>query len=128
RLDRRHGAAPIEFIPEAHMKLKLRALPYPADALAPHLSRETLEFHHGKHHQAYVDKVNELVEGTRFAQSSLEEIVKGASDALYNNAAQVWNHDFYWDCLSPQGGGDPDGEIGRAIASSFGSLGAFKEE
>src|SRR6185503_4057553 len=86
---RAHFPSTIEPIPEAHMKLKLRALPYPVDALAPHLSRETLEFHHGRHHQAYVDKVNELVEGTRFAQSSLEEIVKGASDALYNNAAQV---------------------------------------
>ena len=110
------------------MEHKLPPLPFDKKALAPHMSEETLEFHYGKHHQAYVDKVNELVEGTRFAQSSLEDIVKNATDALYNNAAQVWNHDFYWDSLSPQGGGEPAGDVGRAIASSFGSFGAFKEQ
>jgi Fe-Mn family superoxide dismutase len=110
------------------MEHKLRPLPYPAEALEPHLSRETLEFHHGKHHRGYVTKLNELVKGSRFADAPLEDIVRGASDAIFNNAAQVWNHDFYWDCLSPEGGGEPGGEVGRAIASSFGSFGQFKEK
>ena len=110
------------------MKHKLRPLPYGLTALEPHLSRETLEFHHGKHHRAYVNKLNELIEGTRFEQASLEEIVRSATDELFNNAAQVWNHDFYWDSLSPDGGGKPTGEIGRAITSSFGSFSQFKEK
>jgi Fe-Mn family superoxide dismutase len=110
------------------MKHKLRPLPYAVDALAPHLSRETLEFHHGKHHRGYVNKLNELVQGSRFEDAPLEEIVKSATDATFNNAAQVWNHDFYWDCLSPEGGGEPKGEIARAIKSSFGSFDQFKEK
>jgi len=110
------------------MKHKLRPLPYDLDALEPHLSRETLEFHHGKHHRAYVTKLNELIQGSRFEHATLEEIIRGASDAIFNNAAQVWNHDFYWSCLSPDGGGKPGREIGRAITSSFGSFGEFKDE
>jgi superoxide dismutase, Fe-Mn family len=110
------------------MKHKLRPLPYAVDALEPHLSRETLEYHHGKHHRTYVNKLNELVQGTPFEQASLEDIVRKSSDAVFNNAAQVWNHDFYWDCLSPEGGGKPAGEVGRAITSSFGSFAQFKEK
>ena len=110
------------------MKHELRPLPYAADALEPHLSRETLEFHHGKHHRTYVTKLNELVQGGPFERASLEEIVKRADGAVFNNAAQVWNHDFYWDCLSPSGGGEPTGDLARAIASSFGSFGEFKDE
>ena len=110
------------------MKHELRPLPYAVDALEPHLSRETLEFHHGKHHRTYVTKLNELVQGGPFERASLEEIVKRADGAVFNNAAQVWNHDFYWDCLSPSGGGEPTGELARAIASSFGSFGEFKDE
>jgi Fe-Mn family superoxide dismutase len=110
------------------MKHKLRPLPYALDALKPHLSRETLEFHHGKHHRAYVNKLNELVQGTRFEKASLEEIVRDASGPIFNNAAQVWNHDFYWDSLSPDGGGKPNGEIGRAITAAFGSFAEFKEK
>src|SRR5688572_17637238 len=110
------------------MEHKLRPLPYALNALEPHLSREALEFHHGKHHRAYVDKLNELVKGTRFEHASLEEIVRSAGDAIFNNAAQVWNHDFYWDSLSPDGGHEPGGEFGRVIKSSFGSFGEFKDE
>ena len=97
------------------------------DALQPHISRETLEFHYGKHHQAYVDKLNELIKGTEFEKASLEDIVKKASGALFNNAAQVWNHGFYWNCLSPKGGGAPSGALGEAINKQWGSFAAFKE-
>ncbi len=110
------------------MKHELRPLPYALDALEPHLSRETLEFHHGKHHRTYVTKLNELVQGGPFERASLEEIVRRADGAVFNNAAQVWNHDFYWDCLSPSGGGEPRGELAQAIVSSFGSYGEFKDK
>ena len=110
------------------MKHELRPLPYALDALEPHLSRETLAFHHGKHHRTYVTKLNELVQGGPFERASLEEIVSRADGAVLNNAAQVWNHDFYWDCLSPSGGGEPTGELARSIASSFGSFGEFKDK
>ena len=110
------------------MKHELRPLPYAVDALEPHLSRETLEFHHGKHHRTYVTKLNELVQGGPFERATLEEIVKRADGAVFNNAAQVWNHDFYWDCLSPSGGGEPTRELARAIASSIGSFGEFNDE
>ena len=106
------------------MRHELHPLPYALDALEPHLSRETLEYHHGKHHRTYVSKLNELVQGGPFERASLEEIVRRADGPLFNNAAQVWNHDFYWNCLSPAGGG----ELGRAIASSFGSVGEFKDK
>ena len=106
----------------------LPALPYPKDALQPHISAETLEYHHGKHHRAYVTKLNELVAGTEFENETLEEIVKRASGPLFNNAAQAWNHAFYWQCLSPAGGGQPMGNLAGAIDSAFGSFDQFKEK
>jgi len=98
------------------------------DALQPHISKETLEYHYGKHHQAYVTNLNKLILGTPFEHMSLEEIIKNASGGIFNNAAQVWNHTFYWHCLSPQGGGEPTGAIGEAIHQAFGSFTEFKEK
>jgi superoxide dismutase, Fe-Mn family len=103
-------------------------LPYAMDALEPHISRETLEFHYGKHHRTYVDKLNGLIEGTEFAAASLEDIVRKSSGGVFNNAAQVWNHTFYWHCLSPNGGGHPDGKLAAAIDASFGSFDKFKDQ
>src|ERR1700752_353180 len=96
---------------EAIMEHKVPELPYSKDALAPHMSAETLEYHHGKHHKAYVTKLNELIKGTEFENMALEEIVKKASAPLFNNAAQHWNHSFFWNCLKPKSGGNPTGEI-----------------
>jgi superoxide dismutase, Fe-Mn family len=110
------------------MKHGLPPLPYPVDALEPFLSRETLEYHHGKHHKAYVDKTNELVRGTDLQDATLEQIVASATNALYNNAAQAWNHAFYWRCLTPDGVGKPTGEIARVIASAFGSFDGFQTQ
>ncbi len=110
------------------MAFELPALPYTRDALAPHISEETLDFHYGKHHQTYVDKLNGLVDGTDNASKSLEEIIASADGGLFNNAAQVWNHTFYWHCLSPNGGGEPTGAIADAINAAFGSFEAFKEQ
>ncbi len=110
------------------MPFELPALPYDLDALTPHVSRETLEYHHGKHHQAYVDKLNELLEGTDTADETLEEIIKGSDGTLFNQAGQHWNHTFYWNCMSPHGGGEPTGEIADRIGSSFGSYDAFRKE
>lgn len=110
------------------MTFELPKLPYNMDALAPRISRETLEYHYGKHHQAYVTNLNKLIEGTEFANKSLEEIIKSSSGGIFNNAAQVWNHTFYWHCLSPQGGGQPNGELAAAINQAFGSFDAFKEK
>lgn len=110
------------------MPFELPALPYDLDALAPHVSRETLEYHHGKHHQAYVDKLNELIEGTDLADKTLEEIIKESDGILFNQAGQHWNHTFYWNCMSPDGGGEPTGEIAARIGSSFGSYQAFAEQ
>ncbi len=109
------------------MAFELPALPYAKDALAPHISAETLEFHYGKHHQTYVTNLNNLVPGTEFEGLSLEEIVLKSSGGLFNNAAQVWNHTFYWNSLSPNGGGEPTGALAEAINATFGSLAAFKE-
>ena len=106
----------------------LPELPYAADALEPHISAETLSFHHGKHHAAYVGKLNGLIEGTEFADASLEDIILKSSGGLFNNAAQVWNHSFYWNCLSPDGGGEPTGALASAITETFGSVDAFKEQ
>jgi Fe-Mn family superoxide dismutase len=103
-------------------------LPYPADALQPHISKETLDYHHGKHHRAYVDKLNKLIQGTEFESTPLQDIVLRSSGEIFNNAAQAWNHDFYWRCLSPEGGGEPGGELARAINSAFGSYADFKEK
>jgi Fe-Mn family superoxide dismutase len=110
------------------MSFALPELPYAKDALSPHISAETLEYHHGKHHKAYVDNLNKLIAGTEFASLSLEEIIKKSSGGMFNNAAQVWNHTFYWHCLSPQGGGEPSGELGQAITKHFGSFAQFKEQ
>jgi Fe-Mn family superoxide dismutase len=111
------------------MAFELPALPYAQDALAPHISAETLDFHHGKHHKAYVDKLNTLVPGTAFEGKSLEDIIKAApAGPVFNNAAQIWNHTFYWHCLSPNGGGAPTGKVGDAIVKAFGSFDKFKEE
>lgn len=109
------------------MSFELPALPYEMDALEPHISKETLEFHYGKHHQTYVTKLNGLVPGTEFEGKSLEDVVKTSSAGVFNNAAQIWNHSFYWNCLSPNGGGDATGAIADAINSTFGSFTEFKE-
>ena len=105
----------------------LPPLPYAMDALAPHISKETLEFHYGKHHQTYVTNLNNLIPGTEFESASLEDIVKKSSGGVFNNAAQVWNHTFYWNSLSPNGGGEPSGKLAEAITKKWGSVAAFKE-
>ncbi|MDM3871052.1 superoxide dismutase [Fe] [Porticoccus sp. W117] len=110
------------------MSIELPALPYAQDALEPHISSETLEYHYGKHHKTYVDKLNGLLPGSEFEGKTLEEIVKASSGGVFNNAAQIWNHSFYWNCLSPNGGGEATGAIADAINASFGSFDAFKEE
>ena len=109
------------------MAFTLPALPYELNALEPHISKETLEFHYGKHHQAYVTNLNNLVAGTEFENASLEDVVKKSSGGVFNNAAQVWNHTFYWNSLSPNGGGAPTGKVADAINAKWGSFDAFKE-
>lgn len=110
------------------MAFELPALPFEKNALEPHISAETLEYHYGKHHQAYVTKLNDLTNGTDDANKSLEDIIKSSSGGMFNQAAQVWNHTFYWHCLSPNGGGEPTGALGEAISAKFGSFDKFKEE
>jgi len=110
------------------MEHTLPALPYATDALAPIISQETIEFHYGKHHQAYVTNLNGLIKGTEFENSSLEEIVKKSSAGIFNNAAQVWNHTFYWNGLKPNGGGEPTGALAEAINTKWGSFDNFKAE
>ncbi|MGI9280631.1 MAG: superoxide dismutase [Fe] [Endozoicomonas sp.] len=107
------------------MAFELPALPYARDALAPHISEETLDYHYGKHHKTYVDKLNGLVAGTELENKSLEEIIKTSEGGIFNNAAQIWNHTFYWNCLSPNGGGAPAGELADAINKAFGSFEKF---
>jgi len=109
------------------MEHTLPALPYAMDALQPHISKETLEFHYGKHHQTYVTNLNNLIKGTEFENASLEDIVKKSSGGVFNNAAQIWNHTFYWNSLSPKGGGKPAGALAAAIDAKWGSFDAFKE-
>ncbi len=110
------------------MEHTLPQLPYAKDALAPHISAETLEFHHGKHHQAYVTNLNNLIKGTEFENLDLEAIVKKApAGGIYNNSAQVWNHTFFWNCLTPNGGGEPTGALGDAIKAKWGSFEDFKK-
>ena len=109
------------------MAFTLPPLPYALDALAPTISKETLEFHYGKHHQAYVTNLNNLVAGTEFESASLEDVVKKSSGGIFNNAAQIWNHTFYWNSLSPNGGGQPSGALLDAINAKWGSVDAFKE-
>lgn len=108
------------------MAFELPALPYAQDALEPHISAETLDFHHGKHHATYVTKLNGLVPGTEFEGKSLEEIVKTSTGGIFNNAAQIWNHTFYWNCLSPNGGGAPTGALADAINAKWGSFEKFQ--
>ena len=108
------------------MAFELPALPYAKDALAPTISEETLEFHYGKHHNTYVEKLNGLVKGTEFENASLEDVIKKSSGGVFNNAAQVWNHTFYWNSMSPNGGGEPEGALADAINSTFGSFEEFK--
>ena len=109
------------------MAFELPALPFAKDALAPHISAETLDYHHGKHHNAYVVNLNGMIEGGEFADASLEDIIKKSSGPIFNNAAQVWNHTFYWNCLSPNGGGEPSGDLASAINAKFGSFEEFKK-
>ena len=110
------------------MSFELPALPYAKNALEPHLSAETLEYHYGKHHNTYEVNLNNLVPGTEFEGKSLEDIVKTSSGPIFNNAAQVWNHTFYWNCLAPQAGGEPTGALADAINQAFGSFDAFKTQ
>lgn len=110
------------------MEHKLPELPFAKDALAPHISAETLDYHYGKHHNAYVQKLNGMIPGTEFADASLEDIIKKSSGGVFNNAAQIYNHTFYWNCLSPNGGGAPSGAIADAINKKWGSFDKFKEE
>ena len=108
------------------MAFELPALPYAQDALAPHISAETLEYHYGKHHQTYVTNLNKLVEGTEFENASLTDVIMKSDAGLFNNSAQVWNHTFYWNSMSPDGGGAPTGEVAEAINSAFGSYDEFR--
>ena len=110
------------------MAFELPALPYARDALAPHISEETLDYHYGKHHATYVDKLNGLVPGSEFEGKSLEEIITNSSGGVFNNAAQVWNHTFYWNCIKPGGGGTPTGAIAEKIKSDFGDYDGFVEQ
>lgn len=109
------------------MEHQLPPLPYPMNGLEPHISRETLEFHYGKHHQAYVTNLNNQIRDSEFAQASLEEIVKKSSGGIFNNAAQVWNHTFFWQCLKPDGGGEPSGKLAEDIKAKWGAFERFKE-
>lgn len=110
------------------MVFKLPALPYARDALQPHISSETLDFHYAKHHQSYVDKLNGLIPNSEFEGKSLEDIIRTASGGVFNNAAQVWNHSFYWNCLSPTGGGIAAGPAASAINTAFGSFAQFQQD
>lgn len=110
------------------MEHKLPELPWSNDALIPHISPETIEYHYGKHHNAYVTKLNAGIKGTEFESMSLEDIIKKSSGGLFNNAAQVWNHTFYWNCLAPKAGGAASGKVADLISSKWGSFDKFKEE
>jgi Fe-Mn family superoxide dismutase len=124
RMDRIHVLLPEGGSPMEHT---LPPLPYAMDALAPHISKETFEYHYGKHHQAYVTNLNNLIKGTEFASLGLEDIVRKSSGGVFNNAAQVWNHTFFWSSMKPGGGGEPSGALAAAIAAKWGSYAAFKE-
>ena len=110
------------------MPIELSPLPYDRAALAPHLSAETLDYHHGKHQRGYVERLNELIAGTEFSDLALEDIVRRAQGSLFNQAAQVWNHEFYWQCLRPRGGGEPTGRLAEKIAQGFGDFARFRAE
>jgi len=109
------------------MEYKLPPLPYAMDALEPALSKETLEYHYGKHHRAYVKELNNLIKGTEFENATLEQIIRESSGPLFNNAAQTWNHTFFWNCLAPRGGGKPTGALAQAINDKWGSYAQFRE-
>jgi Fe-Mn family superoxide dismutase len=110
------------------MAIELPQLPYEKNALEPHISAETLEYHYGKHHQGYVNKLNGMLEGSDAAGKSLEDIIRTSDGGMFNNAAQIWNHTFYWNSLSPNGGGDPTGKLADALTKAFGSVDAFREK
>jgi len=110
------------------MAIELPALPYARDALAPHISAETIDYHYGKHHQAYVTNLNNLIKGSEFESMDLVAIIKKSQGGMFNNAAQIWNHTFYWNSLSPKGGGEPAGKLADAIKKTFGSFAQFKED
>ena len=110
------------------MAFELPPLPYAKDALAPHMSAETLEFHHGKHHQAYVTNLNKMIEGTEFENAELTDIIMRSEGGVFNNAAQTWNHTFFWNSMKPNGGGAPTGEVADAINSAFGSYEEFRNK
>jgi superoxide dismutase, Fe-Mn family len=110
------------------MIFELPLLPYAPTALEPHISSRTIEFHYGKHHQAYVNNLNNLVKGTEFENADLITIIEKASGGIFNNAAQIWNHTFYWNSLAPNAGGEPSGALADAINAAFGSFDAFKEK
>jgi len=112
---------------EKKMEHTLPPLPYAMDALQPHISKETFEYHYGKHHQAYVTNLNKLIKGTDFERATLEDIIRKSSDGIYNNAAQVWNHTFFWNCMKPKGGGAPSGKLADAINKKWGSHDEFKK-
>ena len=127
RIEAPYNPELIQPVVEEIMEHALPALPYAMDALSPHMSRETLEYHYGKHHNAYVVNLNNLQKGTEFDTLGLEDIVKKSSGGIYNNAAQVWNHTFFWSCMKPAGGGEPKGALAEAIAAKWGTHAAFKE-
>ena len=110
------------------MAIPFPELPYAKDALQPHISAETLEYHYGKHHKAYVDNLNNMIKGTEFQDMGLEDIIKKSQGGMFNNAAQTWNHTFYWHCLAPKGGGEPKGALAEAINKNFGDFKTFKEK
>jgi len=110
------------------MQHELPPLPYPMDALEPHISKETLEYHYGKHHKTYVDKLNDLIKGTEYENASLEDIIRRADGKIFNNAAQIWNHTFFWNCMTPKSSGKPSGALAQAIDKSFGSFDEFKKK
>ena len=110
------------------MAIELPMLPFAHNALEPHISQETIEFHYGKHHKTYVDNLNKMIVDTKYAPMTLEKIISSAQGAMFNNAAQIWNHTFYWNCLSPNGGGIPSGTLATIIAKNFGSIEAFKTQ
>jgi len=110
------------------MAIELPALPWAREALAPHISAETIDYHYGKHHQAYVTNLNNMIKGTEFENMDLVSIVKKSQGGMFNNAAQIWNHTFYWNSLSPKGGGEPSGKLADAIKKAFGGFAQFKEE
>lgn len=110
------------------MNFELPKLPFTDEALAPVISKQTIDFHYGKHHQTYVTNLNKLIVGTEFENATLEDIIKKASGGIFNNAAQVWNHTFYWNCIKPNGGGEPTGKLLDEIKKNFGSFEAFKEK